>query len=384
LARRRPFGATGKIIEATGTMDYERALTRIYEHIENDEIEKALMGCLRIARTTKIYLNAAIFTRELNPNGHEVGRVLFNDSSHLKAEEQKFILETSLKRWLEIHKLDFNFGGKEEDGDEDDKPNVLRVSIGEIEPELEQWERSIADMALPAGMAPFDIAVFTDQFIHQKAEIRLRMKALQTIKARLKTLCLNYAIQIERQLAMQRQSQGFLEAVQNEVNNFFKARAENVFDMLQKAAQLSISTDPENASLVLTEVRRALKAAADYFYPPASDERVCSDGVLRLLGEEQYLNRLYEFLSVEFERSTARDLLKAELAYLLTFIRRLNEIASKGVHGFATLSEAKQGLVGLYFFLFNVCTHVSSKSGRNLPPDCALKTGMDEKGQEHA
>jgi hypothetical protein len=216
-------------------------------------------------------------------------------------------------------------------------------------------------MTLPPGMDAFDAAAFTDRFIREKAKIRLRMKALQTIRARLKSRCLNYAIQMERQLATQRQNQGFLDAVQNDVNNFFKARSEDVFIKLQKAAQLSASTDPEDASLLLTEVRRALKAVAHYFYPPVPANVICSDGVERALGEEQYMNRLQEFLAARLERSTAKDLLRAELDHLAVFIRRLNDMASKGVHASPTLAESKQGLVGLYFFLFNVCQHLSQK-----------------------
>lgn len=54
------------------------------------------------------------------------------------------------------------------------------------------------------------------------------------------------------------------------------------------------------------------------------------------------------------KKSTSKHLLQAELDYLGKFLSRLNE---KGVHASVTLAEAKQGLVGLYFFLFNVCQH---------------------------
>lgn len=342
-------------------MDYDKALTHVYEHVEEDEVEKAVMGCLRVALSGKDYLNAAVFMRELYPDRNEIARVLYDDIAHLSKEAKKFIWETSLNRWLEAHTFDFGFPG-DEDADSGNKPNVLMIAVGEIDPELDQWERTIADMTLPSGMEPFDAAAFTDRFIREKAQIRLRMKALQTIKTRLKTRCLNYAIQIERQLASQRQSQGFLEDVQNEVNNFFKARSDDVFLKLQKAAELAASTDPEDASLLLTEVRRALKAAADHFYPPVSGKVTCSDGVERTLGEEQYMNRLQEFLAARLAQSTAKDLLRGELDYLAAFTRRLNEMASKGVHASATLAESKQGLVGLYFFLFNVCQHLSKKT----------------------
>lgn len=125
------------------------------------------------------------------------------------------------------------------------------------------------------GMSPYDIAAFTDRANHEKAMARLQIAAIQTVRARLKARCLSYAIEIERQLALQRKGQGFLETVQNEVNNYFKARSEDVYLKLQKATQLSTSGDLEDFSLLLMEVRRALKAAADFFYPPVN-AKVCA------------------------------------------------------------------------------------------------------------
>lgn len=341
-------------------MDYAGAVARIYEHLEKDQVEKAVMGCLRLARATKDYLNAAIFLRELYPDRKEVARVLLDDTAHLKQEAQRFILQTSAERWLEAHTLDidFDFSGDEQ-VDEGDKRNVLKIGAGEIDPELEQWERAIADMTLPPGMQPFDTAAFTDRFVNQKAMIRLRIKALQTIKARMKARCLNYVIQMERQLSSQKQAQGFLESVQNEVNNFFKARSDDVYSKLQKATQLAASSDLEDASLLLTEVRRAMKAVADYFWPPMTGKVICSDGEAHLMGGDQYMNRLQEFLATKLPRSTSTQLLQAELDHLVSFIRRLNDAASKGAHAAVTIAESRQGLVGLYFFLFNVCQHLS-------------------------
>src|SRR6202790_1035325 len=57
--------------------------------------------------------------------------------------------------------------------------------------------------------------------------------------------------QLERQLDFQQQSQRFLDRVQNDVNNFFKARSDDVYVKLQKAAELAASRDLEDASLLL-------------------------------------------------------------------------------------------------------------------------------------
>jgi len=203
-------------------------------------------------------------------------------------------------------------------------------------------------------MDPFDTAAFTDSFNSRKASYRLVIKGYQTIKARLKALCQNYASRMEYQLALQQKNQGFLDLVQNEVNNFFKAQSQSVYTKLQKAADLATRTDLEDAALLLTEVRRALKSAADFFYLPVTEKVICADGKERDLGEEKYLNRLQEFLAQRLKSSTSKGLLQAELEALGKFLDRLNDLASKGVHASVALAEAKQGLVGLYFFLFNL------------------------------
>lgn len=337
-------------------MNYNETLTKIYGHLEDDHVEKAVMGCLRVARSAKDYLNAAIFVRELYPDRNEVARVLFDDTVHLKDEARKFIWDSSLEHWLKVHTL--NTGFQTDDGDQ---KNVLMIGAGEIDPELEQWDRSIRSMTLPSGLDPIDAASFLVRFTNERAQMERRVKALLTIKSRVKARCLNYAIQIERQLESQRKSQGFLDAVQNDVNNFFKVRAEDVYRKLQKAVQLSVSAESEDAALLLTEVRRALKAAADHFYPPVDGKTRCSDGVERALGDEQYMNRLQEFLATEFGHSAGNDLLKVELDHLASYMRRLNDVASKGVHAAVTFAEARQGLVGLYFFLFNINQRLTVK-----------------------
>src|SRR3954454_14992299 len=89
-------------------------------------------------------------------------------------------------------------------------------------------------------------------------------------------------------------------------SNYFKERDNGVFQKLQKASILAASDDPEDAALLLTEVRRALKAAADHFYPPRAEAVVCSDGKERVLGDDRYLNRLNEYLASQISASTAR------------------------------------------------------------------------------
>ena len=59
--------------------------------------------------------------------------------------------------------------------------------------------------------------------------------------------------------------------------------------------------------------------------------------------------------------STAGELFGAELALLMAFARKLNDISAKGVHAEVSAEEAKQGFVGLYLFLYNLVSRLQAK-----------------------
>jgi hypothetical protein len=290
------------------------------------------------------------------PDNHEYARILHQDTSHLKPEVQKFLHERSLEAFLSEHELPYTLS-------DDKDARVFAESVGELDNEVQQLERSIADLSIPPGMSPFDTASFFDRYATVKLNYRMRIRAVQTIRERIKTRCLNYAITVEKQLQAQMKSEVFLQTVQNDVNNYFKAHSEEVYTKLQKAAQLVDSTDPEDCSLLLTLIRRSIKAVADYFYPavPGSPAVRCCDGVERKLGDDKYLNRLQEYLLGLFPPGgSSADLIRAETNVLMLFARKLNDMSSKGVHGDVTPDEAKQGLFGLYMLLYNVIARLQT------------------------
>ncbi|MCG6162135.1 hypothetical protein, partial [Leptospira bandrabouensis] len=146
-----------------------------------------------------------------------------------------------------------------------------------------------------------------------------------------------------------------------EVKNFVESRSEDNYKKLIKASQLIDATDPEYFALLLTLVRKSIQSAADHFFPPVTTGLYrCTDVKERDLSSEKYLNRLEEFLSTNFSKSTSTELLESELKNLTVFLRRLNDISSKGVHSKVDIGEAKQGLLGLYLFLYNVISRLQA------------------------
>lgn len=341
-------------------MDIRPTLNKIFEDLSDNKIESAVMGCLRVARRIKDYPNAAMFLREIHPTKNEVVRVLYEDMAHLKPEAMKFVVEWSAERWLESHTSVVSPLPFEADSDR----KVILRTVGEIETEISSLQNDIEALNVPAGMSPFDTAACHDMNEQNRQLYTMGIHSLRNVLMKIKSRCLSFAMQIENQIDSQQKGNSLIGDIQEEVNNYFRVRAPRVHDKLLKAVELASSSAMEDSALLLTSVRRALAEAADHFYPPVDEPVRCVDGSMRDLGKDKYLSRLREYLALNVSSGNARDLLAAEIELLGNFLKRLNDLSSKGVHSDVTRSEARQGIIGLYMLLFNIIqkiTHVSEE-----------------------
>ncbi|MGX9726049.1 MAG: hypothetical protein ACTFAK_01640 [Candidatus Electronema sp. VV] len=321
-----------------------------YEHLDSDHLEQAVMACVRITRQRKDFLFTAVFLREMRLPNDDLIRAIYDDTNHLKEETGRYIYEHSHKVWLETRTLPYALGQDERGNDF----NLLIHAVSEIDQVIAQYQQEITELTVPSGMSEFDTAAFFDECTKKKEYLRRHIRALLTIRANIKSRCFRYLSQLEAQIKVQKNTESFLSKIQTDVHNYCRSHSEDLYAKLIKAAELIDSEDAESLSLLLTQVRRAIQAAADHFYPSRSGTIKCADGKERVLGDEQYLNRLHEYLATAFPKSSSRDLLRAEFEHLSIFAKRLNDVASKGVHASVSDSEAKQGLLGLYLFLYNV------------------------------
>jgi hypothetical protein len=336
-------------------MDYQKIINKIYEDLEKDKLVQAVISCLRLAKLNKDYRNVVIFLREITSDKAAFRDAFLEVTRGLKAEALKYLHEGSFERWLEERTVCWNPKAT------DDEKIVYTLGAGELLSDIEQLEKSINELSAPKGMTPYDTAFFEDRNIKTRVELRNQIRNMNMVKERIRSRCFNYVTEIEKQLYEQRQTQNFIFDAQNHVNNFFKGENQDIYDKLQKATELSNSNEKEGYSLLLTEIRRVLKSVADHFYPAQESKIVCSDGVERILDDSNYLNRLQEYLSKKFGKSKSDELLKAEYEYFSNFIRKLDGLASKGVHANVDFAEAKQGLLCLYMFLNNLINRLQLK-----------------------
>ena len=105
----------------------------------------------------------------------------------------------------------------------------------------------------------------------------------------------------------------------------------------------------EDWSLALTSCRRIIKAVADVIYPP-KDGKVAD----RKVGDQQYINRIWAFLDKNMASSSDKNLAKAHIDYLGSFIEELNKKTSKGVHSAVNHEEAVRTVLYTYLTLGDI------------------------------
>ena len=339
-------------------MDNHELIAKIYTCIEDGAIDKAVFTCLRLARNIDDIYNLVIFLREVSDDQKQFELSFVNETNTLNKDAQSYLWEKTLEYYVAERKIDLiDPSGKKNE-------TVANSGIGELQRDIKHIEECIKDFEIPTNMHPLDTAVYFEKYSFKKETYRQLLRAKHTVIERIRSRCLNYASRIEKQLEKQLGNEHFLIEVQSSVNNYFAARSEDVYTKLMKASELIQSCNSEEQALLLTSVRRALKAVSDDFYPPVEEEIVCLDGKKRMMGNDQYLNRLQEFCMRLLSHSTSDNLLKEQINYFCAFMRRLNEMASKGVHAEVSALEAKQGLIGLYLLLSSIVNRIE----REKPP----------------
>jgi len=133
------------------------------------------------------------------------------------------------------------------------------------------------------------------------------------------------------------------DVIRERVDNLLLDIYPDAVEQFMKAYERLSATSSEDWSLALTACRRVIKSVADAIYPATEAE---ING--RKLGDPQYINRLWAFLDENVPSSSDKDLAKAHVDYLGSFLQRLNEKASKGVHATVTHDEAVRSVLYTY------------------------------------
>lgn len=128
------------------------------------------------------------------------------------------------------------------------------------------------------------------------------------------------------------------------------------------------SKSSEEWSQALTSCRRLLEALADKLYPP--NDKVINK---RTFKANQYINRLWQFMSESIESESNSDLAKMHVDYLGSWLEKNYKMTNKGVHAEVSQLEATRVVFHMYLMLSDILDYLDpSQVSANSKP--SLKT----------
>lgn len=139
------------------------------------------------------------------------------------------------------------------------------------------------------------------------------------------------------------------DVIREQVDNLLLDICPEAIEKFMSAYNMLESKSSEDWSLALTSCRRVIKSVADSLYPPKKD--LVNN---RKVGEEEYVNRLWAFLDENVPGGSDKQLAKAHVDYLGSFLDRLNAKACKGVHADVTYEEAVRAVLYTYLALGDI------------------------------
>jgi hypothetical protein len=145
------------------------------------------------------------------------------------------------------------------------------------------------------------------------------------------------------------------EVVRDTVDSSIARLVPDAPKMLSAAFENAASRNPEHWATAATSCRRLLKTAADSLRPPG--ENVAG----RRMGEEQYINRLINWIETDAGSPTRADLVVADLEYLGRRLDAVQESGSKGTHASVDRFEASRLVTGTYLLLGDILQIIKGK-----------------------
>jgi hypothetical protein len=154
-------------------------------------------------------------------------------------------------------------------------------------------------------------------------------------------------------------AEGIFEAARASVDVFIAAHAPRAAEQLVALNESMRNGEGESLSQALTSCRRLLMTIADAMFPSRAEPYKDRKGTARLVGPEQYKNRLMAYLAGTVESDGSLAILDADLAHLAARLDAVYEKACKGVHNEVDKAEAQLTVIHTYLFLAEVARHTA-------------------------
>lgn len=133
-----------------------------------------------------------------------------------------------------------------------------------------------------------------------------------------------------------------------------------IAEQMMLAFKAVSSNNKEEWSHALTSCRRLLEGLADELFP-VSDAEVKG----RILGQGQYVNRLWAFMDKAIKSDSNKELAKAHVDLLGSWMEKTNKLTNKGVHTSVTQIEATKTVFHTYLVIADILDYLNRDTSKD-------------------
>jgi len=337
-------------------------VTRALDELESGKsgLSSVTQKAIRIARLRNDYANLFWLEYEMLPLKDNMarGQIKFEISLHYDEDEFERLRNWVVNSYLSERKC----REMDEHGDLIDGDFICGLSVSEIESQINYLDDLAEKAVPPEGLHPVDL-YFVEK---EKSSFRTKTKAyaqeFRVIMARITRRVHEFLSITERQIVFGQLGSDLFEINKHYVGIKLREISPEAYEQLSIAYKRLSEDDAESRSHALTSCRRLFRTIADKVYPARGKPIIGRDGKERRLGEEQYISRLWQFVSDEIGKATSSKLLLSQISDLGNRLDRVYEMSCKGIHVDVTSFEANQCMIQTYMLIGDILRLYDNRS----------------------
>lgn len=170
----------------------------------------------------------------------------------------------------------------------------------------------------------------------------------------IKSIAYKYATELYNKYQFADTPQTIIDILKNEIDDKLLDLEPTLAEKLMLAFKAVTSNSQEELSQALTTCRRFIESLADALYP-ATDEKING----RILGKQNYINRLWAFMDKAIESESNKEMAKAHIDYLGSWLQRIHKVSNKGVHTDLDRLEAIKAVLHTYLMVGDILSYLN-------------------------
>ena len=252
-----------------------------------------------------------------------------------------------------------------------DKLKELSIPLSEI-PELHRFK----SIKATGGYHSVEFIEERYAFITKLKQFTDHVYNLTDLKRHLQYIrkkALDYLTELDTKLRFSGTITSSFDILKNAVDDRLLDLDPEVAEQLMLAFKSVSSDSKEEWSQALATCRRLLESLADKLYP-ATEENIKG----RTFKQNQYINRIWRFMDVSIESKSNKEMAKAHVDYLGSWLSADYSLACKGVHAEVNQLEATKAIFHIYLMLADLLDYLDpSAVSKNTKPHIT-EVSLDE------